>query len=149
MSCLINSITTATPRIDERLKGKIVIVSSCVIPDIVIAAMTLVIKAIADQLEKENRPFGNGLAISCIFTDEPEFSIRFDDVQIAICVKLAVYPISRMQPYMGDKRLFTILAEELCHIIWDISDEELINYKVIEVLGNIFPDIKMSDFYAV
>lgn len=149
MSTLVNAISTVAPHVDERLRGKIVICASCIIPDAICTAMTEVIKAVADQLEKENRAFGDGLAITCIFIPETEFAIKLDKEQIAICIKLAVYPMAKLCQFIGDKRLYMILAEELCHLIWDISDETLINYKVIEVLEKIFPDIEMQDVYSV
>lgn len=61
-----------------------------------------------------------------------------------MCMKLALYPIPRLLPHIRSNTLFTILAEELCHMIWEIQDEVLVNYKVLEVLQNIDPSLTLD-----
>lgn len=149
MSTFENGIQTKAPYVDKRLHEKIIFAASCIIPDVIIAAMTDVIKAVSDQMEKENKTFGERTEIFCIFTENPQFTISLDNNEVAICMKLAVYPVNNLLKYAGDKRLYAILAEELCHLIWEISDETLVCYKVIDVLKNIFPGIEVSDVYKI
>ena len=143
MSVLVDSVATAAPVVDPRLSGNILSCANTPIPLDVVLAMTAVIKAVADQMQKEGRVF-RGLPISCIFTG----STRLDENQCAICVKLAVYPLPRLLPHRSTFRLYTALAEELCHLIWDIADETLINFKVLEVLRNLHPQLTLSDLYS-
>ena len=147
MSVLVDSVATAAPVVDPRLSGNILSCANTPIPLDVVLAMTAVIKAVADQMEKEGRVF-RGLPISCIFTGSDSFTTRLDENQCAICVKLAVYPLPRLLPHRSTFRLYTALAEELCHLIWDIADETLINFKVLEVLRNLRPEVTLADLYS-
>ena len=147
MSALVDAVATLVPIVDPRLSGSISSCANTPIPMEVALAMTAVIKAVADQMEKEGRVF-RGLPISCIFTGSDSFTTRLDENQCAICVKLAVYPLPRLLPHRSTFRLYTALAEELCHLIWDIADETLINFKVLEVLRNLHPQLTLSDLYS-
>lgn len=147
MSVLVDSVATAAPVVDPRLSGNILSCANTPIPLDVVLAMTAVIKAVADQMEKEGRVF-RGLPIACIFTNSESFTIALTEEQCAICVKLAVYPLPRLLPHRSTFRLYTALAEELCHLIWDIADETLINFKVLEVLRNLRPEVTLADLYS-
>lgn len=147
MSALVDAVATLVPIVDPRLSGSILSCANTPIPMEVALAMTDVIKAVADQMEKEGRVF-RGLPISCIFTGSDSFTTRLDENQCAICVKLAVYPLPRLLPHRSTFRLYTALAEELCHLIWDIADETLINFKVLEVLRNLRPEVTLADLYS-
>ena len=109
--------------------------------------MTAVLKAVADQLQKEGRSIGNN-PINCIFSDADSFSVSLDPQQIAVCMRIAFYPIGRIAPFFGTDKLYTALAEELCHLIWDIADETEVNFKVLAVLRNLNPDLLMADVYS-
>jgi len=63
-------------------------------------------------------------------------------------MRIAFYPLVKIAPYVGTDMLYTILAEELCHLIWDISDETEVNFKVLAVLRNLNPELQMSDLYS-
>ena len=95
MSALVDAVATLVPIVDPRLSGSISSCANTPIPMEVALAMTDVIKAVADQMEKEGRVF-RGLPISCIFTGSDSFTTRLDENQCAICVKLAVYPLPRL-----------------------------------------------------
>lgn len=149
MSTLIDGVHTAAPVVDPRLKDQIAFAASSEIPKEIIDSMTLVLFAIAQQLEKEGKTLEGKNAITCIFIGSDRFEISLDPEQIAICMKLAVYPLPRLVPFIGKPFLYAILAEELCHLIWEISDEVIINDKVVDVLRNIFPNLtKESLGYA-
>lgn len=148
MSFLEHAVTGIPgPVIDPRIKTGIQILSTSPIPPEICSAMTLVIRAVADQLQKENRPFGNQ-SVTCIFSESDYFSVALNSDEIAVCMRIAFYPLGRVAPYIGNDRLYVILAEELCHLIWDIADETLVNFKVLSVLRNLNPSIQMSDLYS-
>lgn len=147
MSVLVDSVATAAPVVDPRLSGNFSFSATAPIPPDVVLAMTNVIKAVADQMEKEDRAF-QGLPIACVFTGSESITIALTEDQYAVCIKLAVYPLPRLLPYRSTFRLYTALAEELCHLIWDIADETLVNFKVLEVLRNLHPQLTLADLYS-
>lgn len=109
--------------------------------------MTSVFKAVADQLQQEGRSIGNQ-GITCIFSDTDSFSVQADSGEVAVCMRVAFYPLSRITPYYGTNKLYTILAEELCHLIWDISDETEVNFKVLSVLRHLAVGLQMAHLYS-
>lgn len=148
MSLFVGAVNTELPKIDDRLKGSFSIAASVEIPLSIREAMSDVIRAVADQLDKEQRSLKSGLGVNCIFTPAEWFTINFEPGEVSICMKIAFYPVPYLVLFASDKnKLYAILAEELCHLIWDIGDETLVKYKVTEVLQNIFPGIKVEDIY--
>lgn len=148
MAELIDWITTELPAIDMRLRDRITCVASGPIPAQVRNAMTLGTMLIANQMEKDAIDFKTGLPITCVFTAKSEFGIRLDSSQVAIAVDLAVYSLEQMQPYLESVRLYSILVEELCHLIWEIKDEVEVKYKVLEIMQSIFPNLTIDDLYS-
>ena len=109
--------------------------------------MTSVFKAVADQLQQEGISMGNQ-GITCIFSDTDRFSVQANPGEVAVCMRVAFYPLCRIAPYYGTNKLYTILSEELCHLIWDISDETEVNFKVLSVHRHLNAGLQLSDLYS-
>ena len=144
MSRLKDGIISVAPFVDPRLASDIFINMNCELPTEIRTAMGMVLKAVADQMEKEGIVGKERTSITCLFLKSDHFEICIDQDQIAVCMKLAIYPLPKLLPYIGKNALFTILAEELCHLIWEIKDEVLINCKVLEVLRNLNPTLTLE-----
>lgn len=147
MSRLIGSVVSSGPVVDPRIADKIILSATAPLPDTISCALYNVFRAVADQLEKENRIFGS-MPINCLFLAEDSFTIALDGSERAIGLRLAVYPLPNLVPLVGTDSLYMILAEELCHLIWDIHDETLVNFKVLEVLRNLHPQLSLADLYS-
>lgn len=145
MAYLKNHIIAIGPFVDPRISQDVHINMDCVIPEEIRTAMGMVLKAVADQMEKEHLIGRERTSITCLFLESDHFEICLDPGEIAICMKLAIYPLPNLTPYIHSTTLFTILAEELCHLIWGIKDETLVNVKVLEVLQNLNPTFTMKD----
>nr|DAI03393.1 MAG TPA: hypothetical protein [Caudoviricetes sp.] len=148
MSTLKNAIPIMFPPLDERVKAHITISAECDLPYEQKLIFQRVIWAVAEQLDAEGLPFPQRMGISCVFPQKPEFTIRLDEEQLAVCIRLAVYPISTLAKYGASLAVYAIFAEEICHLLWDIADEVVVNSKVLEVLRHIFPDLELRDLYA-
>lgn len=146
MSELINAIPTSA-YVDPRIKDHIRVLSTDEIPLSLYEAFSSVLWAVATQLESENRKI-LGLPINCIFSGTDSFTIRKSNDQNAICMKVAFYSLQELLPIQGKDALYLILAEELCHLIWDIADETEVCFKVLAVLRNLNPSLQMSDLYS-
>lgn len=147
MSYLVNSVIGPAPILDSRLRGRIVFCADTQIPQEINLTFSVVLTSVADQLEKENRLFGN-VPITCVFSGSDSFSIALDEPEHAVCMRLAIYPLQRLIPLIGTDSLYTVIAEELCHLIWDIHDETLVNFKVVEVLRNYRPQFSLASLYS-
>lgn len=147
MSYLVGSVVSPAPIPDSRLGGKIVCCANAQIPNEINYAMARVFVAVANQLEKENRLFGS-IPINCFFLEGNSFTVALEEPQRAVCMRLAIYPLPNLVPLIGTDSLYTVLAEELCHLIWDIHDETLVNFKVLEVLRNLHPQLVLADLYS-
>lgn len=148
MSRLKNAVNVAFPPLDERMKTHIVVSAECDFPFAQKLIFRSVIWAVAEQLDAEGSPFPQHMGISCIFHQNPEFTVSLDREQLAACMRLAVYPISTLAELGVSLPTYVVFAEELCHLIWDISDEVEVNSKVLEVLRHIFPKLEMRNIYA-
>jgi len=147
MSILLKGINTSLPYVDPRISNKVAVSTTAELPLPLQEAFSQVLWAVATQLEKENKEIV-GLPINCIFSDDDFFAILKTADQKAICMKIAFYPLKDLLPVLEKDAMYLFLAEELCHLIWDISDETEVNIKVLAVLRNINLDLQMSDLYA-
>ena len=146
MSYLVNFVPSPAPVLDPRLRGRIVFCSDAQIPQEINLALSLVLVAVADQLEKENRLCCD-TPITGIFSNSDSVTIALNEPEQAFCMRIIFYPLSRLCR-LGANQLLTSLAEELCHLIWDIPDETLVNFKVLEVLRNLRPQFSLADLYS-
>lgn len=132
-----------------KLAGRVHILASGELsPELILSPFLLVLQAVEKQMTAEGLPFDIGLSINAFFSEKEEFTLRLLPEEKAITAKLVFYPLPRLSPYYGSKTLYMILAEELCHAIWNIHDETLVSFKVFEVLLHIFPDLEIREIYS-
>lgn len=138
------------PQIDERLNGKLILITTTLIPENIGRLMEQSFGAVAEQLEHENK-LKDISKVYCIITPNGDFTVKRDEKELAYYINnIAVYPIQIWQNELkGDTLVLTCIIEELCHCFWGIYDEVAVNYKVLEVIKRIKPDIEMSDLYNV
>lgn len=148
MSRLKNAVNVVFPPLDERMRAHFNISMECDLPVEQKLVFQRVVWAVAEQLEAEKMPFPQRMGITCVFPQQPEFAVLLDDKELAVCMRLAVYPVSTLAKFGTSLSTYVIFAEELCHLIWDISDEIEVNSKVLEVLRHIFPELELGHIYA-
>lgn len=135
------------PKVDARVKDSIIPVVACDLSEDIKNDFSLVTMAIAEQLQKEGKKISGELPVNCLFVPGRSFEISFEPVELSICMRLAVYDVGVLSAAKDQLFRWTLLTEELCHLIWGIRDETLINYKVLEVLQNIRPDLSLQDLH--
>ena len=149
MSELLNSRYTLHLPPESGLSGKLYLFSTCELsPDLILSPLVAVLQAVEKQMTIDGLPFDIGLPINAVFSDEEEFTLRLLQEEKAIATKIVFYSLPRLEPYYGSKTLYMILAEELCHAIWNIHDEVLVSFKVFDVLRNVFPDLEIGEIYS-
>lgn len=147
MSVLENAkIGVQAPIVDKRLKDRISFVTTCIIPTNICELFARSTTAIADQLEEDGITLESIPSITCIFTENDTFSIRFDDNQESVCMTLCVYRLNRILVREEVKQL-VIIVEELAHTIWNIKNEYEICLKVHDIIRRIYPNVSITDLY--
>ena len=147
MSKLENSILgVQAPVVDSRISSKIHFVTTCVIPENIVSLFKLSFEAIADQMNFDGITIDQIPMITCIFTTQEKIGILFDENQESICMTLCVYRVDRICRHSIIHQL-VIIVEELTHIIWNISNEYYVCFKVFDIVKRIFPDVKINDLY--
>lgn len=85
-----------------------------------------------------------------IFTDNGELSFELTQGVLGLNVHLITYAIKRWDEYnLTEVGKVAVFLEELCHWIWNISDEVKVKYKVFEVLERIYPNIKFEQVFKI
>jgi len=148
MSRLVGAINTPGPHIDERLVGKLHLLTTIPIQDNIRVLLSQSYRAVAEQLEKEKK-LNNILNVICIITPYGDFAIQRDNEQLAYCIShLVIYPIQKwIDDNFNDLKILLFITEELCHTFWEIHDEVRVNYKVLEVMKHIMPELQMENLY--
>lgn len=133
------------PLVDGRLKGSIVPFTTCELSEEIRDDFFMVTIAIAAQLQKEGKDISSDFPINCFFIPSEHLDIELFPNEHAICMRLAVYRVACLEGARTQPVRWMLLAEELCHLIWGIRDERLINDKVLEVLQNLIPKLTTDD----
>ena len=61
---------------------------------------------------------------------------------------MCLYSTSKWRRYSEwPHKISLIIAEELCHHFWRIEDEELVQFKTVEILKHIYPSLDFNHFY--
>lgn len=135
MVTFVGEADVRLPKINDRLIGRIQFLSDTELPGCLIDAVEAVQSAILRQMEVEKKPLWNQTII-CIFTRKDRITIELGNEVVALSTKLVVFPIRRMLQY-GEDKLCADAAEELCHIIWDIKNEIVVKFKVMDILSHL------------
>ena len=139
---LENGIETEIPKVPDELKDKIFINTVRELSYTDYTLFELSMKAIVYQMIKENTDFSKLNRINVIFTNDGSFSMNTKDKPLfsftdtcGYYFKLAVYPLEVL--HKKGKNSITLFAftEELVHHFWNIEDESLVKYKVLDVLN--------------
>jgi len=139
---------TPIPAIDERLKGKLILATTTLIPEMIGKLMEQSFWAVAEQLQEEGK-LKNISKVYCIITPDGDFTIKRAEKRLAYYISnIVVYPVRIwLNERYEDILVLTCIIEELCHCFWGIDDEVAVNYKVLEVMKRIKADVVMSDLY--
>lgn len=150
MSKLVNAkIGCKCPIIDSRLKNIVYFNSNCFIPEFIITQFEKCFTALADQLESENFFENENIPyVTCIIIEHDMFSIQLEKDVLGSVMSFAVYPMLRWDG-LHEIHICACILEELCHFFWNIRDEKSVNYKVIEVLNRIYPNVKIDQIYKM
>ena len=103
-----------------------------------------------EQIKEEDLSMDIVPKAFAIFTDDGELSIELSDGILGTNVHFITYAIKRWDKYKLDEvGKVAVFLEELCHWIWNISDEVKVKYKVFEILERIYPSIKFDQVFKV
>lgn len=147
MSSLENAIVgVKAPIVDHRIAERIHFVTTCIIPDDIISLFSEAFVAIADEMDLDNYPVEQMPNITCVFTERSKMGVVFDENEESLCMSICVYRIDRIRRHNVVKQL-TIIVEELIHLIWSITNEYDVCFKVFEIVKRMRPHIKITDLY--
>ena len=144
------AIASPVPEINEYLKDKIEMLFTYALNEHEAKVLYIGLEELSRQMEEEK--VTNMPEISCIFTKDGEISMAIDseDLLAVNTNRLCIYAIERWRETGGsDILILMVFLEELCHVIWNITDEIKVKYKVFDILKRIWPDYKIEDMYKL
>ncbi|KZL90498.1 hypothetical protein [Clostridium magnum] len=144
------AIASPVPEISGYLKDKIEMVFTYALSEHEAKVLYIGLEKLSTQIEEEK--VANMPEISCIFTKDGEISMAIDseDLLAVNTNRLCIYAIERWREIGGsDILILMVFLEELCHVIWNITDEIKVKYKVFDILKRIWPDFKIEDIYKL
>ena len=88
--------------------------------------------------------------ISVIITDREELTLSFADTPsvLGITARLIVLPMHRLRIYDNESLILELsLIEELCHSVYLVDDERLVQDYVVNCFRHLEPNIRREDLY--
>lgn len=144
------AIASPVPEINGYLKDKIEMLFTYALNEHEAKVLYIGLEELSKQMEEEK--VTNMPEISCIFTKDGEISMAIDseDLLAVNTNRLCIYAIERWRETGGsDILILMVFLEEVCHVIWNITDEIKVKYKVFDILKRIWPDYKIEDMYKL
>lgn len=144
------AVASPVPEIIGKLKNKIEMLFTYPLNEHEAKVLYIGLEQLSRQMEKEK--ITSIPEISCIFTKDGEVSMAIDSENLLAVNtnRLCIYAIDRWRQSGGsDVLILMVFLEELCHVIWNITDEIKIKYKVFDILKRIWPDYKIEDLYKL
>lgn len=144
------AVASPIPDINGELKNKIEMLFTYALNEHEAKVLYIGLEQLSIQLEKEK--ITNIPQISCIFTKDGEVSMAIDSENVLAVNtnRLCIYAIDSWRQSGGsDVLILMVFLEELCHVIWNITDEIKVKYKVFDILKRIWPDYKIEDIYKL
>lgn len=142
---LENHIATYVPLVPTELKEKINFTANYAMNEKEALIFVKVLKSIVEQMKIDNIDFTTLTRIGVIFTENGNFSFIDEcDNTYGRCFSLAVYKLGRLRIANNDDFTLFVFAEELVHHYWQVEDETVVKYKVLEVAQRIKPSITLE-----
>lgn len=88
------------------------------------------------------------IVTNIIFADSEDITLEFSASQMGGCFIGIFYPVHRWRSSgFTDQQIITCMTEEMCHVFWCIRDETQVDYKVLDVLRQGFPQLTLESLY--
>ena len=130
--------------VDKRVDHFVRAYANCIVPIEIIKTFHEVTWAIAEELASEEKLTEPQNDINCLFLKDRKAELSMEPGQLAICMCLVFYPVETLIRCANKNVLLMLLTEELCHLIWNIRDEIIVNDKVLSVLKHLDPDLTLE-----
>lgn len=139
MGKLEGAVASIMPVVPSPLSKCIYMAATTCLTEIEARTFTKALDGILIQLVREEADFEELPIVSALFTENGDFTYIEDEDCFGRQLNLAVYPMRRIREkgFHPDK-LLVIYLEELCHVIWRISNEITVKHKVTEVYSWVY-----------
>lgn len=136
---------TLVPSVPEFLKGKLEFRSTTNLAEYDAKLFSYALTKIVEQVIEDKIELSNVPRTSAIFTDYGQVDLSFSEGTLGANINLIVYAVKKWEDLHADEQAKVfIFLEEMCHWMWNITDEVKVKYKAIEILKRIYPDIKVN-----
>lgn len=125
------------------------VVSSQRLPESIMHMVSAALVAIKVEMIADKIPEPNIAVNLIVFDEDLQNAFNLGDDAIAACSKIAYCPIKNLELFGNEQDLaIAAILEELCHLIWDISDETIVKFKVLSIIRNIRKETTLEDLYG-
>lgn len=100
------------------------------------------------QLQKEQVDISQTHAVNILFLSDGNFLIQnIRNGFAGMTTSVIIYVMDVIRRWNDANKIIAIFLEELAHHFWNIEDEIIVKHKVLEIMQNIIPELRMEDIY--
>ena len=141
---------TLVPSVPEFLKNKLEFRTTTDLSEHDAKIFAYALMKLEEQIKEEKISLDSVSKTFAIFSDNGEISFELTEETLGVNVHIITYAIKRWEQYkLEEVGKIAVFLEELCHWMWNISDEVKVKYKVFEVLERIYPNIKFEQVFKI
>lgn len=137
MGDFIGGVDSTGPSIPRELSGKVVIRATYALTEHEAFLFTVALNGIVMKMKKESFDLNSLRQVFVLCTENGEFTF-VDNDGMGYYMPLIILNLGNWRSgNWTDVHILATLVEELCHHFWSIDDEEVVKYKVLEILNSI------------
>lgn len=100
------------------------------------------------QFSKENINISDLPSVQILFLKDGNFSIKnVSNSYAGATTNVIMYIMDKIRNWSNAHKIIAIFLEELTHHFWNIEDEIIVKHKVLEIMRNFLPELRMEDIY--
>lgn len=145
-----NAKTVTNVKIPEIFKGKIIVGTMSDLDETEIKLFKIALQLVSEQILFDSIDSKYDLdsmpSVNIIFSLDGRFLIiPENNAQLAFHVKFIIYRIDALRHFADDRAFILFMfIEELTHHFWNIENEVIVKYKVIEIINRYDKNINME-----
>ncbi|MBK5424727.1 hypothetical protein [Bacillus sp. TH30] len=149
MGKLEGAIPSPLPAIPDNLKNKIAVRATYKLTEKEAFLFHEALRSVDLQLTAEGADYSKLPMVFALFTRDGKFTILPDGDEVGTRINFIIYGVSVWRELKcTDIKLRTVFLEELCHHFWNIEDEEIVKYKVVELYNRYYStELTINDLY--
>lgn len=143
---ILNCIGQPMYKINHKIKEKVVFCADHMVDDEVLKQASIGLELLGKLFDNLGIEIQTLRETNVFFSELGNINLSMDDSTLGNVFQMIVIKSKKVSQYEPIK-ILAIIVEELCHHFFQIHDERIVKYKVLEVIKQKYPSLEIEDIF--